>query len=248
MFNCPCASDPAGAYLENMKITWGLLACLLLLGRFCAAAPKQHSVVFGKWATVKWMIGEDEHTAIELKIRPLLVDGQTKEFSTGPPHDVTDRTFVVQRVFRLNDSLSQETPPERWRWERGGWLLVNRVTGKMQQIPLPEFDPYSSTAAWFRDYAAYCGVSDDGKKITAIIVQLGRRKPLLKKLVVNASVEAADSACPAPVWERAPARVTFDPKGAPKFTFTVPTRTVDLTTNQDTKEDTKEDSVKKEDE
>jgi hypothetical protein len=244
MFNCPCASGAAGAYLESMKRVRGLLAFLLLFGGFGLAAPKQHSVVFGKWTAVKWMVGENEHTAIEIKIRPLLVDGQTKEFATGPPHDVTDRTFVVQRVFRLNDSLSQETPPERWRWERGGWLLVNRVTGKMQQVPLPEFDPYSSAVAWFRDYAAYCGVSDDGKKMSAVIMQLGRRKPLLKKPVGDVSAEMTDSECAAPVWERAPSRVTFEPKSEPKFTFTVPTRAVDLATD----EDTKEDSVKKEDE
>jgi hypothetical protein len=221
-----------------------LLLCVVLLGRIGLAAPKPHTVVFGKWTTVKWMVGEDERTALDLKIRPLLVDGQLKEFATGSQHDVTDHTFVVQRIFRLNDSLSQETTPTRWRWERGGWMLVNRVTGKMQQIPLPEFDSYSSVAAWFRDYAAYCGVSDDGKKISAIIVQLGRRKPLLKKLVADISAEMPDSGCPEPAWERAPSRVTFEPKRQPTFTFTVPTRAVDLGTEEDT---TKEDDAKKDD-
>lgn len=114
---------------------------LVLFGRFGIAAPKQHTIAFGKWTTIKWMVGEDEHTAIDLKIRPLLVDGQTKEFATGPPHDVTDRIFVVQRVFRLNDSLPQDTA--RWRWEHGGWLLVNRVSGKLRPVALPDFDPYS---------------------------------------------------------------------------------------------------------
>src|SRR5450432_1719665 len=110
--------------------------------------------------------------------------------------------------------------------------MVNRVTGKMQQIPLPEFDPYSSAAAWFRDYAAYCGDSDDGKKISAIIVQWGRRKPLLKRPVADISVEMPDSECPDPVWERAPSRVMFEPKGQPKFTFTVPTQAVDIGTEK----------------
>lgn len=210
-----------------MRIARGLLLCLLLLGRIAVAAPKPHVVAFGKWTTVKWMVGEDERTVIDLKVRALLVDGQTKEFVTGAPHDITDRTFVVQRVFRLNDSLSQETAPQRWRWERGGWLLVNRGTGKTQQVALPEFDAYNSDAAWFRDYAAYCGVSDDGKKASAIIVQLGRRKPLLKKLLGDSGVSAPASDCPSPVWERAPSRVTFDPKNEEKFTFTVPTRAVD---------------------
>ena len=123
---CPCARRAAGAYLGLMKTVCGLLVYVLLLGRIGVAAPKQHVLALGKWTTVKLMVGEDERTALDLKVHALLVDGQPKEFTTGPPHDVTDRTFVLQRVFRLNDSLPQETVPERWRWERGGWLLVNR--------------------------------------------------------------------------------------------------------------------------
>jgi len=53
------------------------LACFLLLGRIGLAAPKQHVVAFGKWTTVKWMVGQDERTALDLKMRSLLVDGQT---------------------------------------------------------------------------------------------------------------------------------------------------------------------------
>lgn len=206
-----------------------LVSCLLF-GGIALAASKPHVVAFGKWTTVKWAVGEDEHASLDLKVRPLFVDGQTKEFTTGLPHDVTDRTFAVQRVFRLNDSLSQEAA--RWRWERGGWLLVNRVTGKMQQVPLPEFDPYNSSVMWFRDYAAYCGVSEDGKKASAIVVQLGRRKPMLKKPLGDAAAIPA-SDCPAPVWQRAPARVTFDPKNEQKFTFTVPTRALDAVAEEE---------------
>jgi hypothetical protein len=117
-------------YLRAMTTVRSLGVGLLLLGGIAVAASKPHVVAFGKWTTVKWMVGEDEHTALDLKVHGLLVDGQPKEFTTGTPHDVTDHTFVVQRVFRLTDSLSQETAPERWQWERGGWLLVNRVTGK----------------------------------------------------------------------------------------------------------------------
>src|SRR5205823_1297807 len=99
--------------------------------------------------------------------------------------DVTERTFVVQRMFRLNDSLPQDSGPTHWRWDRGGWLLVDRVSGKVQPIPLSEFDPAVSSVNWFRDYAAYCGISDDAQKHFAMIIQLGKRKALLKKSLAD---------------------------------------------------------------
>jgi len=190
------------------------------------AAPKPHVVALGKWISVKWRAADDEGNPVDVKIRPLYVDGRTKEFTLGPTHDVTDRAFVVRRMFRLNDSLLQDAGPARWRWERGGWLLADRVTGKVQQITLPEFDPYHSAVNWFRDYAAYCGVSDEGNKVFAMIVQLGRRKPLLKKLVSDATAETPG--CPSPLWQRSPVRVTFEPKGDQKLTFSVRSRAVDL--------------------
>ena len=110
---------------------------------------------------------------------------------------------------------------------------MNRGTGRVQPVALPEFDPYNSAATWFRDYAAYCGVSDDGKKSSAIIVQLGRRKPLLKKPLADTNAASPQPGCPAPLWDRSPARVTFDPRNEQKFTFTVPTRAVDAVTGEE---------------
>ncbi len=76
-----------------------------------------------------------------LKVRPLLVDARTKEFILGPVHDVTDRIFVVRRAFRVNDSLPQENAAApKWQWQRGGWLLIDRVTARVTPINLPEFD------------------------------------------------------------------------------------------------------------
>jgi len=57
------------------------------------------------------------------------------------------------------------------QWQRGGWLLVDRVTGRVLPINLPEFDASYSAASWYRDYAAYCGVSDDGKKAYAVVAK-----------------------------------------------------------------------------
>jgi hypothetical protein len=194
-----------------------------------AAAAKPHVITFGKWMAVKWFVGA-ESRAIEIRARPLYVDTRLKEFTTGLPHDVTDRLFVVRRVFRLNDALPSEngTVP-RWRWERGGWLLVDRLTGRVTQINLPEFDSFYSTASWYRDYVAYCGVSDDGKKSFAMVAQLGRRKPVLKKPLGEAEGgDLPDSECPAPAWERSPTRVTFQPDEQQKLTFSIRGHAVDI--------------------
>jgi hypothetical protein len=95
-------------------------------------------------------------------------------------------------------------------WQRGGWLLVDRMTAHVSAINLPEFDPYYSVAICYLDYVAYCGVSDDGKKPVAVVFQVGRRKPVLRNpLGESAEDEMPDSECPAPAWERRPARVTF---------------------------------------
>ena len=188
-------------------------------------APKQHVVAFGKWTSIKWQAEVGDEKPLEIKIRPLYVDGKTKEFTTGVARDVTEKTFVIQRMFRLNDSLPQDTGPARWRWEPGGWLLVDRLSGKVQPIVLPEFAPQMSAVKWFRDYAAYCGFSDDGKKALAMVVQLGRRKPLFKKAIGDVAALAPE--CQILAWQRDPVRVTFE-AGTQKITFAVSSRAIDV--------------------
>ncbi len=220
-----------------LSIFGALLAGLLSTGAFAASKP--HVITFGKWTTVQWFLdsspGAVEDKPLTLKVRPLLIDARVKEFTLGPFHDVTDRLFVVRRAFRVNDSLPQEsaTPPH-WQWQRGGWLLVDRVTARISAINLPEFDAFYSAASWYRDYAAYCGISEDSKKIYAVVAQISRRKPILKKTLDGANNvgelkdAAPDSACPVPAWQRAPARVTFDAAGSAKQTFAVRGHTVDV--------------------
>src|ERR1700693_1056073 len=94
---------------------------------------------------------------LDLKVRPLFVDTRLKEYTTGTPHELTDRLFVVRRAFRVNDALPSENSnangnanAARWQWQRGGWLLVDRVTGRVSQLNLPEFDPFYSPASWYR--------------------------------------------------------------------------------------------------
>jgi hypothetical protein len=145
---------------------------------------------------------------------------------------------VVRRVVRVNDTLPQEavaTP--RWSWQRGGWLVINRITGHISQASLPEFDPDSSSGTWYRDYVAYCGISDDGRKLSAIVMQLGRRKPVLKKPLGEAANDEA-SECAPPGWQRAPTRVSFVSKADQKFTFAVRGHTVEVVSDDDSEEGT----------
>ena len=112
------------------------------------------------------------------------------------------------------------------------------MTGRVSSLALPEFDPYYSVASWYRDYAAYCGVSDDGKKLFAIVFQVGRRKPVLKKALGEAGGDAApDSECPAPGWERRPVRVTFEPDETQKSTYAVRGHAADLVSDDDGEEE-----------
>src|ERR1700674_1167036 len=204
------------------------------------AASKPHVVTFGKWTAVKSSTAPDESRSDDLKVRPVYVDGRLKEFTFGISHDVTDRLFVVRRVIRVNDTLPQETASTpRWTWERGGRLVIDSVSGHISQASLPEFDPDSSSASWYRDYVAYCGVSDDGRKLYAVVAQLGRRKPILKKpLGEAAGDQASDSECAPPGWQRAPIRVSFVSKADQKFTFAVRGHTVEVVTDDDAGEGT----------
>jgi hypothetical protein len=212
-----------------------ILVMLCLAWNVCAAAPKSHVIVFGKWISAKWP-NATGLKMLDLKVRPLFVDTRLKEYTTGAPHELTDRLFVVRRAFRVNDALPTDnanananTNAPRWQWQRGGWLLIDRLTGRVSQLNLPEFDPFYSTASWYRDYIAYCGVSEDGKKLYAVVAQVGRRKPILKKEAgESVAADDPDSECPPPVWERTPMRVTFEPAGKPKLVFSIRSRVVDV--------------------
>jgi len=225
----------SGARSSHLPVLLGAL----LIASPAAAAPKVHIITFGKWTSVPWIpAASADDKPLTLKIRPLLVDARVKEFVLGPPHDVTDRLFVVRRAFRLNDSLPDDPAP-RWQWQRGGWLLVDRTTARVSPINLPEFDVHYSATSWYRDYVAYCGVADDGKKTYAIVAQLSRRKPVLKKPLPGEVAEdaAPDSACSPPSWQRSPARVTFDPAGAAKQTFAIRGHVVDLINDTEDEEE-----------
>lgn len=213
----------------------GVIGTLLVLISFCNAAPrKTHAVVLGAAKKVPYSRTGDPAGAQPgedaLKVRALIVDGAVKEWTTGDAHDVTDRSFVVRRALRLNDELPGEPAASaaagqsRWVWQRGPWLLVDRETGHITALRLPDYDPGVSQVSWFRDYGAYCGVTASGKSLYAVVAQIAARKPVVAKKLEAFAAEAEAQAgplCVEPVWQREPLRVTFHPAGRDAVSFDV---------------------------
>jgi hypothetical protein len=201
------------------------LLLILLLAVPAAAKPpaKPKSITFGRWTNVQWWVGADDQKPVDLRVRPLLVNGEVKEFTTGELHDITDKVFVIQRVLRVNDRLPGDTAGKpQWAWRPAGWLMVERPNARITRLNLPEHDAIASTAIWFRDYAAYCGVSDTGEKLYAMVYQIGRRKPVLKKLLGPAKqADLPGGECADPTWQKQPVRVTFQPTGGNPLTFAI---------------------------
>jgi hypothetical protein len=206
------------------KIAVSALSAIFLATPPAQSAPrKPHVVVLGAARRVHYSKAGDPAGATageeELKIRALIVDGALKEWTTGEAHDVTDRSFVVRRVIRLNDALPGDKPAgndkqSHWVWQRGPWLLVNRVTGHIVALKLPDYDPGVSQVSWFRDYGAYCGVTASGKSLFAVVAQVEARKAVLKKKLAAFDPESHPAlVCGPAEWQREPLRITFHPSG-----------------------------------
>lgn len=202
-----------------------VLATLLFAVPVQAAPRKGHSVFLGGAKTVPYSKAGDPGGAAtgedSLKIRALVVDGIVKEWTTGDAHDVTDRSFVVRRVLRINDTLPGDKGGH-WVWQRGPWLLVDRVGGRVTPLKLPDYDPGVSQVSWFRDYGAYCGVTASGKSLYAVVAQLAARKPVLsKKLAAFDEQNRPEQACGNTEWQREPLRVTFHPTGKDAVSYDI---------------------------
>ncbi len=209
----------------------GLLVLPVIFAVSAQSVSKPHVVSLGRPTGVKLLVGPSEDKTMAVTIRALYVDGKVKEFTTGSTHDVTDREFVVRRAYRINDALPDDAATKpKWLWQRDGWLLVNRVSGKITVLKLPYFDAFYSDVSWYRDYAAYCGISSSGEQVIAVIAEAGSNKPLFHREVgKNSQGDAQDSNCSPPRWERQPARVTFLPKVGEQFTVSVSGRVADQT-------------------
>jgi len=210
-----------------------ILTAALVSFPVVAAPRKPHVVALGAAKKVPYSKVGDPAGAVpgedSLKIRALLVDGALKEWTTGESHDVTDRSFVVRRVLKLNDALPGDATPKTphgaaspWVWQRGPWLLVDRVTGHITALKLPDYDPGVSHVSWFRDYGAYCGVTSSGKSLYAVVAQVSARKAVLAKKLESFEPENhAQPVCGLAEWQREPLRATFHPTGKDAVSFDV---------------------------
>jgi len=212
--------------MQNFRSAVAPLLLVLLCALPGAALAKVHSVTLGVARRVPYVPPEatsdnKSEEATTLKVRPLLVDGAQKEWTVGETHDVTDRTFVVRRALRINDALPGEAA--RWTWQPGPWLMVDRVTGHIGALHLPDFDPQVSEVVWFRDYAAYCGIATTVKSgLVAVVTELGARKAAVQKVIGPWPQESAQHpVCALAKWQKTPMRATIQPTGGAALTFDV---------------------------
>jgi hypothetical protein len=220
-----------------MRFRFGLGLAVLGIAATAAAAPaakpaaksaarhRTHTVYLGPEKQVPYSKEGDpagaEPDETTLAVRTLVVDGQVKEWATGDVHDVTERSFVIRRALRLNDSLPSDTKMT-WVWQRGPWLLVDRETGHVTALKLPDYNPAVSRVVWYRDYGAYCGVTASGKTLYAVVAQLTVRRPVLReKLEEYDPANPPKPACGTAEWQRNPMRVTFHPAGKNAMSFDI---------------------------
>ena len=189
-----------------------------------AKPPRIHIVNLGGARRVPYTQAGDPAGALpnesELNIRPLVVDGRVKDWTTGEAHDITDRSFTVRRAMRINDALPGDKG-EHWVWQRGPWVLVDRTAGHITPLKLPDYNPAVSDLVWFRDYAAYCGLTASGTHLYAVVSQIAVRKPLVAKKLTTWDPTAARTApaCTPATWQREPLRITFQPTGGQTTSF-----------------------------
>jgi hypothetical protein len=90
--------------------------------------------------------------------------------------------------------------------------MVDRVSGHVSALKLPDYDPGVSQVSWFRDNGAYCGLTASGKSLYAVVAQLAARRPVLaKKIAAFDPASHQDPVCISPDWQREPLKITFRP-------------------------------------
>ncbi len=76
--------------------------------------------------------------------------------------------------------------------------------------------------SWFRDYAAYCGITASGKSLYAVVAQIAARKPVLAKKLAAFDVDNHPEPVCAPAdWQREPLRIAFHPAGTNAISYDI---------------------------
>ncbi len=219
------------ATLESVQIPRPALVPLLVLSLAALSptrvqAAKMHFVTLGAVRKVPYTPPDatpdnKSEEATTLRIRPLIVDDKPREWTVGELHEITDRTFVIRRAVHINDSLPGEAP--RWTWQPGPWLQVDRNSGHIAPLHLPEFDPQVSEVVWYRDYAAYCGLVPTLKGgVVAVVAELGTHKPVAQRVLANWPLDKpVHPVCSPAHWGRLPMRATLCLTGGEPVTFDV---------------------------
>ena len=98
---------------------------------------------------------------------------------------------------------------------------MDRTAGHTAPLKLPDYDPSVSEVSWFRDYAAYCGLTSKANQLYAVVAQIAGRKPLLVSKLGpwDAAAPRTGAPCTAAAWQREPLRITFQPAGGPPSSF-----------------------------
>lgn len=193
-----------------------------------AAKHRRHGrarryAVLGAVRTVPYSMAGDPAGALpgetSLRVRPLVVADRIKGWTTGEVHPITPDSFAVQSAVRMDNSLPGDKHLS-WVWQRGPWLLVHRDGGRVATLRLPDYDPSISRVVWFRNYAAYCGLSASGEHLYAIVEQMGRRRPVIsRELAAWSGNRSAVPACAPPQWQVSPLAVSFTPAGGAATTY-----------------------------
>jgi len=211
--------------VNRFRTVWlaSLLTATIAVPAFAARAKaKPHYAALGSARTVSYSAEGDPAGArpgeTKLKVRPLVVNGKVVNWTTGEVHEVTPYIFTVQSALRINDALPTDKH-EHWVWQRGPWLLVDKH-GKVKPLRLPDYDVSVSDVVWFRDYAAYCGLSARGKSLYAVVARTSLRRAVVsKRLEKWDPAEHPSPACAAAVWQRDPLAVSFAPTGGSAVSF-----------------------------
>ncbi len=203
-----------------MTLPKPLVVCAALLLFSLPVYAKVHTVAIGAWRKVPYT-PPAATVPDTLRVRPLVIDGQVRDWTTGEIHEITGRTFVARRAVKLNDALPEETGAH-WLWVLGPWIQIDRSSAHVTVLHLPDFDPAVSQVVWFRDYAAYCGVNSTGKHLYAVVAQLGVRRPLVAKPITKWTVDDHPTpACADATWQRQPLQVVFHPTGSDALTYQI---------------------------